>query len=134
VTEKLLAFLEVHEVQELLEEAPCQVYQYLGRDEASGKPIYGQYTGTVEGDWHTIQDKADGPEDWNVPGLGVVKLVENYGGEGQGDDYWMVISVSDGYTTRLFRMNGYHVSHDGSYYDGPFEEVQAKKKMVTVYE
>jgi len=134
VTEKPLAFLEVHEVQEILENGPCQVHKFLGRDEASGKPIYGQYTGTVEGSWHDIRDLADGVDGWQVPDLGLVRLVDNYGGEGQGDDYWMVISVSDGYTTRLFKMNGYHVSHDGSYYDGPFEEVKAVQKMVTVYE
>lgn len=131
---KLLAFLEVHEIKELLEEAPCQVHEFIGRDEASGKPIYGQYTGTVEGDWHSIHDYADDANGWEVPDLGTVKLVEDFGGEGQGEDYWMVISITDGYTTRLFKMNGYHVSHDGSYYDGPFEEVKAVERMVTFYE
>lgn len=69
-----------------------------------------------------------------IPGLGYVKLVDEYGGEGQGDEYWVVFSVSDGGVTRLFRMDGYYASYYGSEFDGDLKEVQARQKTVTVYE
>lgn len=73
-----------------------------------------------------------------VKGLGTVKVVDHFGGEGQGDDYYLVFEVTppddvDG-PVRYFKMNGYHRSFDGSYYDGPFVEVRSVRKLVTVYE
>lgn len=38
-------------------------------------------------------------------------LVENYGGEGQGDDYWFVIKAGD----RHIKFDGYWASYDGAY-------------------
>lgn len=69
-----------------------------------------------------------------IPGLGDVKLVDKYGGEGQGDDYWVVFSVSDGDVTRLFRKSGWYASYAGGEFDSDLEEVRAQQKVVTVYE
>src|ERR1044071_3816188 len=46
------------------------------------------------------------------------KLVAEYGGEGQGDDYWVVLSLSDGINTRYFRKDGWYASYDGGSLDG----------------
>lgn len=62
------------------------------------------------------------------------KVVSSYGGEGEGDQYWMVVSVSDGETTRYFRKDGWYASYDGGYLDGETYEVAPKEKLVTYYE
>jgi hypothetical protein len=59
-----------------------------------------------------------------------VTKVDDFGGEGQGDDIWVVIRVG----TQLFEKSGYYASHYGSDWEGPFTEVQAVQKTVTVYE
>lgn len=71
----------------------------------------------------------------NVPGLGRVTVVEIFGGEGEGDRYYLVFRVEaeDG-TVRFFKMNGWYASHDGGHFDGPFEEVKAVEKTITVYQ
>lgn len=40
-----------------------------------------------------------------------VSLVEQYGGEGQGEDYWFVLKVGD----RHIKFDGYYQSYDGCY-------------------
>jgi hypothetical protein len=60
--------------------------------------------------------------------------VAEYGGEGDGDQYWVVVSLSDGLTTRFFRKDGYYASYDGGYLDGDTTEVKPKEKLVTFYE
>ncbi len=62
------------------------------------------------------------------------KVEKSYGGEGQGDQYWMVVSVSDGTTTRYFRRDGWYASYDGGYLDGDTYEVRPAERLVTVYE
>lgn len=70
-----------------------------------------------------------------VPDFGVVTLHEQWGGEGQGDDYWIVLKiVEDDGTVRYVKRDGYHASHDGSYLDGPSLFVEMKTKVVTVFE
>lgn len=61
-------------------------------------------------------------------------VVAEFGGEGEGDQYWMVISVSDGETTRYFRRDGWYASYDGGYLDGDTYEVKPAEKTITVYE
>ncbi len=62
------------------------------------------------------------------------KLEKSYGGEGQGNAYWMVISLSDGITTRYFRKDGWYASYDGGHLDGETYEVNPVKKTVVFYE
>ncbi len=62
------------------------------------------------------------------------KVVAEYGGEGQGDEYWVVISLSDGVLTRYFRRDGWYASYDGGYLDGDTYEVRPQEKVITVYE
>lgn len=62
------------------------------------------------------------------------KVVSEYGGEGQGDQYWMVVSLSDGNTTRYFRKDGYYSSYGESDLDGTTYEVQPTERVVVFYE
>lgn len=58
-----------------------------------------------------------------------VYSVANFGGEGQGDDRWVVFKVG----TQLFRKNGYYQSHDGTYWDGDLYEVEPREVVRTEY-
>lgn len=62
------------------------------------------------------------------------EVVKSFGGEGEGDQYWMVISISDGETTRYFRKDGWYASYDGGYLDGETYEVTPQERLVTFYE
>jgi len=62
------------------------------------------------------------------------KVVSEYGGEGKGDQYWMVVSLSDGETTRYFRKDGWYASYDGGSLDGDTYEVKPAERLVTYYE
>lgn len=54
-----------------------------------------------------------------------VKLLDSYGGEGQGEDYWKVyeLKMEDG-TSAIYRRNGWYASSEGVSWDN-FEEVKA---------
>lgn len=80
--------------------------------------------------WHEL--KSEGSKGTN--GKWHAKVEAEYGGEGQGDQYWMVVSVSDGETTRYFRRDGWYASYDGGTLDGEIHEVTPKEKVVTFYE
>ncbi len=71
-------------------------------------------------------------QEQKIEGLGPIYLVAEYGGEGQGDDYWVVAHFEkfDAYV----RVDGYYASHDGGYLDGDPYLVTPKEKTVIVYE
>lgn len=52
------------------------------------------------------------------------------GGEGHGEHCEIIVKVGEQY----FRKIGAYFSHYGTDWDGPFEEVEAVEKMVTVWE
>jgi hypothetical protein len=63
---------------------------------------------------------------------------EQFGGEGQGDDYWIVFSVAsltDDKDVTYYKVPGWHQSHCGSEleWDNLFE-VKSVEKTVTVWE
>lgn len=62
----------------------------------------------------------------------VLKYTDNYGGEGKGDEYWIVFTVSDGETIRSVKMEGYYSSHDGGYYD-EWHETFPELQTITVW-
>ena len=71
------------------------------------------------------------PNDDLVIDGAVVKTVDSYGGEGQGDDFWVVVSVEkEGEVTRYVKNVGWYASYDGGYFDStkgtevfPFKKV-----------
>lgn len=70
-----------------------------------------------------------------IPGIGRAEVIDQHGGEGQGEDLWMIFKVwgHDGFV-RYFRRDGYHRSWVGGAYDGPTTEVYPIEKTITVYE
>lgn len=59
-----------------------------------------------------------------------ISFVADFGGQGQGDEIWIVFKVGD----QLFRKEGYYASHYGSDWDGDLCEVEAVERTVTFYE
>lgn len=68
-------------------------------------------------------------EDVEVEGLPKIELVEEFGGEGQGDDYWVVFKVGD----QFFKKNGWYASYDGGELDGDLHEVFPTEVTRTEY-
>lgn len=108
----------------------------LGEDQEfrDGKVIEKRRVGGDEYYWATVflpkpRVGAD------LPGIGWATILEDFGGEGQGDQYWFVFQVEaeDG-STRIFRRNGWYASYSGGDYDGPTVEVKPVEKVVTVWE
>ena len=76
------------------------------------------------------------PEDFTYKGSPLTKkypnseLVEDFGGEGLGDHAHVVIRVDD----KLFKIDGYYSSYDGTDWDTEWYEVKPAEKTITVYE
>lgn len=123
--------LTVDQVSSLLEEHEFP-YDYERTEWSTGKKV--RVTGVDQG-WNLVEENISwGDRRLVVPGLGTVTLVDSYGGEGQGDSYWIVFQVDDGETKRVFKRDGWYASHDGSYLDGPTTEVKPVLKTITVWE
>lgn len=60
----------------------------------------------------------------------VKEVAHQGGGEGQGENVWLVFEV-DG---RLFKTTGFYMSYDGTTWDGDVTEVKPVQKVVTVFE
>jgi hypothetical protein len=93
-----------------------------------------------EDNWSNLDDnesawkqaKYEGSE-YTADGF-TAKREAEFGGEGEGEQYWVVVSLSDGNTTRYFRKDGWYASYDGGYLDGETYEVTPREKTITVYE
>lgn len=118
---------------------PHRKSSYTGEDWAG--ELKAEYELNEEDSWDSLSDnssawheaKYEGSEE-SFDGL-TAKVVKEYGGEGQGDQYWMVVSLSDGETTRYFRKDGYYSSYgDGGNLDGNTYEVNPQEKVVVFYE
>lgn len=86
--------------------------------------------------WKAVEECAYG--DGHETPLGTLTLVEQHGGEGQGDQYWIVIRLTQGDVSRTFKKEGWYASHYGHEFDGcnseTFSEVSQKKKTILVWE
>ncbi len=91
-----------------------------------------QIKDAIETDWegdesefyYCVEDKAE------LPSLGVVATgVDNYGGEGQGDELWVVFKVGD----QLFEKDGYWQSWEGGTWDGDLFEVEPYEVTITKF-
>ena len=85
------------------------------------------------GSWWELEAHNEG---YPIPGLEGLKLevLVEEGGEGSGYEIELVFTLSASGKTRYFKKYGHHISHDGTYWDGEFEEVRPQEKTVTVYE
>lgn len=77
--------------------------------------------------WYSFEEL--GKDEGNIEGFGKAEFVESYGGEGMGDERWIVFKVGD----RYFQKNGFYSSWDGSSWDGELEEVEPREVTVTQY-
>ena len=70
----------------------------------------------------------------DIPGVGHVSREAQHGGEGEGDQAWVVLRIEheDG-QTKYYRKDGYYASFDGMYFDADFTEVTPTPKTITVY-
>lgn len=64
-----------------------------------------------------------------------IKLEDSYGGEGKGDEYWSVFSVTHSGETKYFKIDGWYASYDGaSMTGGIYDFFEVKKVPVQTYE
>ena len=119
-------------------------------DEALGEfssPTETTYT-YGDGNGNTYTEEEEGCEGWNeleeylyggdreeIEGIGIVRLVEQVGGEGQGDHQHLVIGVIfPGETVEhLFKKDGHYSSYADSSYDKALYEVAQVQETVFVY-
>jgi hypothetical protein len=62
-----------------------------------------------------------------------VSHIDNFGGEGEGDQYWSVYKFTEGDETIYVKFNGWYASYNGAEFTEWFF-VEPKEKMITVYE
>ncbi|QBP33231.1 hypothetical protein SEA_BRUTONGASTER_9 [Gordonia phage BrutonGaster] len=88
----------------------------------------------VDEGWSWAENRfyfSDGPFETEY---GTVRKVDDFGGEGLGNQYWLVVSVTDDAgEVRHFKRCGYHQSHYGSELDGPTLEVEPAQQTITVW-
>jgi hypothetical protein len=81
---------------------------------------------------YTVPTKKEGEKGAVTPTLasGPVYIVEDFGGEGQGDDRYVVFSIAD----TFFKVEGYYSSWDGQTWDNPAPfEVEPEEITVIQY-
>jgi hypothetical protein len=81
--------------------------------------------------WDEFMYEISGP--YTLEGY-TAKVEATYGGEGKGDEYWVVISITDGTVTRYFRKDGWYASYTGGELDGDTREVTPQERTVVFYE
>lgn len=95
-----------------------------------------QYADDWGGVWGGVQE-----EDWEsaarplrVNGETVqIKLVEISTGTYDDDTYMIFEVTTSDFKTRHFRKFGWTASHDGTYWEGSFDEVTPEQKTITVW-
>lgn len=122
-----LAELDAQEVAEFLEN-----FNFAGlEDRVEEDYEEDEYTG-----WIAVEEYAYSGT-YETP-IGLLALQEQHGGEGQGDQYWIVIRLTQGDVSRTFKKEGWYASHHGHEFDGynsdTFSEVSQKKKTILVWE
>ena len=59
-----------------------------------------------------------------------ITLVDNYGGEGMGDEYWAVLECNGVYA----RIRGWYSSWDGGSYDSVQQVIPREEKIIRFYD
>ena len=65
-----------------------------------------------------------------IPGIGTTEPVDRFGGEGMGDERWVVFKLEN----RLFRISGYYSSWEGTEWYEDVTEVKPVEVVKTEYE
>jgi hypothetical protein len=90
-----------------------QIKEELEKDQVIQKPSWRDKTQMVE-----ITERGVSHLKYEHDGFKVGNYTfgyeEDFGGEGKGDDYWVVFSVAkEGETTRYYKVPGWYASHHG---------------------
>jgi len=81
--------------------------------------------------------KESGDEWETVDGVGRVRVTDDFGGEGQGDNYYLVFEIMNDthpWGNRFYMLPGYYTSFEGGEYDGDLYEVTPVQKTIIVWE
>lgn len=73
-----------------------------------------------------------GFEDFDKTPFGKVETVDQYGGEGEGEIWYIVYHFVD--HDVYIRIDGFYMSHNGTDFDDHWYEVFPFQKTITVYE
>ena len=99
---------------------------------------YSGFTPEVElyfGDLDDVEYYWDDHGPVKLHGRTIEKVEFDTGGEGHGEDIYMVVKTTDiDGVEQYWRKDGYYVSYDGSNWDGDFREVKPVERVVTFYE
>jgi hypothetical protein len=109
-----------------------KVFALLAKDNDAAK--YELHTGQFRSESHVwdCQSVKDFRNQLSEAGISF-ELVDRYGGEDQGSDYWSVYSFTDGQEVVFIKFDGWYASYDDSTYE-EFYEVQSVEKTITVFE
>jgi hypothetical protein len=111
-----------------------EIFKYLCESEDDYQPEGSKYEFCICEHFEDL-DSEGSVETYPTPfGAVTVEVLDSFGGEGQGDDYWRVykLELEDG-TSTIIRRNGWYASYEGSSWDN-FEEVKPVQVMVTQWE
>lgn len=129
-----LAELSVSQVEEFLENfdffTPAHDVTY---GEGTDNERTYHYEDSHEAGWDAVQEHSDQDGGWPTP-IGSLEQIDSFGGEGKGDEYWMILRLTQGDVERTFKKEGYYASHYGHEWDGYFSEVSPVEKTVIVWE
>lgn len=77
-------------------------------------------------EWYAIEWQ----EKIEVPDLGIIEFVEQFGGEGKGDEYWIVFKINNQY----FKVSAYYDSWNGVNWNETASLIEVEPKEVTKIE
>jgi hypothetical protein len=112
-----------------LENIKSKYYEKIAEDF-----FFQEATGWVGKHWKTKEPYNHTPEEWKNMNVSF-ELLDSYGGEGQGDDFWSVYKFTDNRDGEevLVKFEGWYASYSGAEYENCFV-VQPREKTITVYE
>lgn len=86
--------------------------------------------------WYDIEEIFGGKDvSFTIDGIKVEAVEFDTGGEGHGEDIYMVFKTTDADgVVQLWRKDGYYASYDGDNWDGDFRKVDAVERVVVFYE
>jgi len=86
--------------------------------------------------WYDVEEGFDYKnQSFVIDGVKIEKAEFDTGGEGHGEDIYMVFKTTDADgNVQYWRKDGYYASYDGSNWDGDFREVRPVERVVTYYE
>lgn len=129
----LVAVHNEHERQEVLSRANDSWYiERYGSDYVYEPELW---EGEVDS-WYELEEIFGGANvSFIIDGIKVEAAEFDTGGEGHGEDIYMVFKTTDkDGVVQLWRKDGYYASYDGDNWDGDFREVKAVERVVVFYE